>query len=114
LKDWEKGYWLGVIAGSIGVGLSAVILSYASPACAQVPNWDNSPYNYKNSEYNYNNSPYNYNNSPYNYNNSPYNYNSNTGVYDNSGNRKGYETISPEGVRNYFDSNGNRVGYGGK
>ena len=71
---------------------------------AQVTSWENSPFNYNNSQYNYNNSPYNYNNSQYNY-------NANNGVYDNQGNRIGYEVQSPQGVTNVFDNNGNRIGY---
>jgi len=39
------------------------------------------------------------------------NYNSTNGVYDNTGNRIGYEVQSPQGVTNIFDNNGNRVGY---
>ena len=39
------------------------------------------------------------------------NYNSTNGVFDNQGNRIGYETKSPEGVTNIFDNNGNRLGY---
>jgi hypothetical protein len=39
------------------------------------------------------------------------NYNSTNGVYDNSGNRIGYQTQSPSGVTNVFDNNGNRIGY---
>jgi len=80
-------------------------------ASAQVTNWDSSPLNYNNSELNYNNSPLNYNNSPLNYQNSPLNYSSTNGVYDNGGNRIGYETQSPTGVTNIFDNNGNRIGY---
>ena len=83
----------------------------ASSAIAQVTNWDNSPLNYNNSPLNYDNSPLNYNNSPLNYQNSPMNYNSNNGVYDNSGNRIGYQTQSPTGVTNVFDNKGNRIGY---
>ena len=90
--------------------LSALSL-LATSAVAQVTSWENSPYNYNNSPYNYNNSSYNYNNSPYNYNNSQFNYNSNNGVYDNSGNRIGYQTQAPSGVTNVFDNNGNRIGY---
>jgi hypothetical protein len=78
---------------------------------AQVTSWDNSPYNYNNSPLNYNNSPLNYNNSPLNYQNSPLNYNSNNGVYDNTGNRIGYEVKAPTGVTNVFDNQGNRIGY---
>ena len=59
----------------------------------------------------FNNSPYNMQNSPYNMENSPYNTNSTNGVYDNSGNRIGYEVKAPSGVTNYFDNSGNRIGY---
>ena len=89
--------------------VSATCFSLA--AFAQVTSWENSPLNYNNSPLNYNNSSLNYNNSPYNYNNSQYNYNANNGIYDNSGNRIGYETQSPTGVTNVFDNNGNRIGY---
>ena len=60
---------------------------------------------------NWNNSPNNWQNSPNNWQNSANNWNSNNGVYDNSGNRIGYETLSPSGVTNVFDNNGNRIGY---
>ncbi len=72
-------------------------LFISSGSYAQVTSWENSPLNY--------------NNSPLNYNNSPLNYNSTNGVYDNNGNRIGYETQSPTGVTNVFDNNGNRIGY---
>ena len=76
-----------------------------SSAClAQTGNWNNSPSNWDNS-------PSNWNNSPSNWQNSPSNWNSTNGVYDNSGNRIGYETQSPTGVTNVFDNNGNRIGY---
>ena len=60
---------------------------------------------------NWNNSPNNWNNNPSNWNNNPNNWNSQNGVYDDKGNRKGYQVQSPEGVTNYFDNNGNRIGY---
>ncbi len=60
---------------------------------------------------NFNDSPLNFNNSPLNFDNSPMNFNSNNGVFDNRGNRIGYETTSPSGVTNYFDNSGNRMGY---
>jgi hypothetical protein len=72
---------------------------------------NNSPYNMNNSSYNMENSPYNMRNSPYNMDNSPYNMNATNGVYDNSGNRIGYEVKAPSGVTNYFDNSGNRIGY---
>lgn len=114
MKDWEKGYWIGVLAGTLGGCLATIVFLYVKPACAQIPNWDNSPYNFKNSEMNYDNSSYKFDNSPYNWNNNQYNYDSRTRVYTNSGNSIGYETISPSGVQNYFDSNGNRRGYRGE
>ena len=61
--------------------------------------------------YNLNNSPYNMENSLYNMDNSPYNASSKNGVYDNTGNRIGYEVKAPSGVTNYFDNSGNRIGY---
>jgi predicted PurR-regulated permease PerM len=77
----------------------------------QTYNWNDSPQNWQNSQQNWNNSSNNWNNSPSNWNNSPNNYNSTNGVFDNQGNRIGYETKSPEGVTNIFDNNGNRLGY---
>ena len=50
-------------------------------------------------------------NSPYNWKNSQLNIHSDTGVYDNSGSRIGYETITPSGTKNYYDNEGNRKGY---
>ena len=64
--------------------------------------------------YNFNNSPQNFNNSPQNFNNSPQNFNSSNGIYDNQGNRQGYQVQSPSGVVNYFDNYGNRIGYAPK
>lgn len=78
---------------------------------AQVMTLENSPYNMDNSQFNMDNSPYNMRNSPYNMDNSQYNTNSKNGVYDNSGNRVGYEVKAPSGVTNYFDNSGNRIGY---
>ena len=46
-----------------------------------------------------------------NFDNSRLNYNSNNGVYDNNGQRLGYEVKAPGGVTNYFDKSGNRIGY---
>jgi hypothetical protein len=63
---------------------------YAQKSFAQVMNLDNSPYNMQNSQYNTN---------------------SKNGVYDNTGNRIGYEVKAPSGVTNYFDNSGNRIGY---
>jgi len=87
---------------------------FTLPICSaygQTYNLNNSPYNMENSPYNMDNSPYNMRNSPYNMDNSPYNASSKNGVYDNTGNRIGYEVKAPSGVTNYFDNSGNRIGY---
>ena len=87
------------------------LITIVLPSWAQVTNLDNSPYNMQNSPYNMDNSPYNMRNSPYNMDNSAYNASATNGVYDNTGNRIGYEVKAPSGVTNYFDNSGNRIGY---
>uniref|UniRef100_A0A6M3KHG5 Uncharacterized protein n=1 Tax=viral metagenome TaxID=1070528 RepID=A0A6M3KHG5_9ZZZZ len=72
---------------------------------------DDSPYNIRNSPYNIENSPYNVENSPYNVKNSPYNVNSERIIRDNSGKAVGYAVEKKDGGVNYFDSEGNRIGY---
>lgn len=89
------------------IGLSVVSIS----SMAQTNNMNNSPYNMENSIYNMENSPYNMRNSPYNMENSPNNLSSNNGIYDNQGNRTGYQVKEPSGVTNYYDNQGNRTGY---
>lgn len=91
--------------------LFASLAALTYPVLAQITNLDNSPYNMQNSPYNMDNSPYNMRNSPYNMDNSPYNASATNGVYDNTGNRIGYEVKAPSGVTNYFDNSGNRIGY---
>ncbi|QWD20223.1 hypothetical protein G6689_02340 [Polynucleobacter paneuropaeus] len=91
--------------------LMSTLMMFSINTWAQVPNMDNSPYNMQNSSYNMENSPYNMRNSPYNMDNSAYNANAKNGVYDNTGNRVGYEVKAPSGVVNYFDNSGNRIGY---
>jgi len=96
----------------VAIFLSAQLCLFSGALLAQQSNnFNNSPYNFDNSPNNFNNSPNNFNNSPNNFNNSPNNFNANNGVYDNRGNRIGYETQSPSGVTNIFDNNGNRIGY---
>ena len=89
--------------------LFAQIALFAKYSVAQ--NIRNSPYNMENSPYNMENSPYNSTNSPYNINNSQFNLDATNGVYSNQGQRIGYEVKAPSGVVNYFDNNGNRIGY---
>jgi hypothetical protein len=93
------------------LSLLAQAALYAQKSFAQVINLDNSPYNMQNSQYNMDNSSYNMRNSPFNMDNSEYNLSSKNGVYDNTGNRIGYEVKAPSGVTNYFDNSGNRIGY---
>ena len=81
----------------IALFLLAQAALYAQKSFAQVTNLDNSPYNMQNS--------------PYNMDNSAYNASATNGVYNNSGNRIGYEVKAPSGVTNYFDNTGNRIGY---
>lgn len=89
----------------------ALTVLITNPVIAQVTNFDNSPLNYQNSPLNFDNSPLNFRNSPLNFENSPLNYNATNGVYDNKGNRLGYEVRSPQGVTNIYDNKGNRTGY---
>ena len=70
--------------------IAVALIGFAINGFTQTTNWNNSPLNYQNSELNYN---------------------STNGLYDNSGNRIGYEVQSPQGVTNIFDNNGNRIGY---
>ena len=79
--------------------------------CQQALNWNDSPNNFQNSLNNFDNSPNNFKNSPNNWENSPNNFNATNGVYDNRGNRIGYEVQAPSGVTNVYDNSGNRIGY---
>jgi hypothetical protein len=92
----------------------AFCLISAGAHAQQSLNFNNSPMNFENSPMNFNNSPMNFNNSPMNFNNSPMNFNSTNGIYDNQGNRQGYQVQAPSGVVNYFDNKGNRIGYAPK
>jgi hypothetical protein len=94
--------------------LCSILLAVSTNLIAQsypTGNFNDSPLNFKNSPLNFDNSPLNFKNSPLNFDNSPLNFNSNNAVYDNRGNRIGYETTSPSGVTNFFDNSGNRTGY---
>ena len=93
------------------LALVSLLIASCSAQAQQAMNWNDSPYNYQNSQLNYDNSPYNYQNSPYNYDNSAYNYSANNGVYDNRGNRIGYEVQAPSGVTNIYSNDGRRLGY---
>ena len=77
----------------------------------QAMNWNDSPNNFQNSINNFDNSPNNFRNSPNNFENSPNNFGATNGVYDNQGNRIGYEVKAPSGVTNIYDNQGNRIGY---
>ncbi len=100
-----------VIRFGLGVALLCGFFLGQSVMVQAVYNWNNSPNNWVNSPNNWENSSNNWANSPNNFNNSPNNFSSTNGVYDNRGNRIGYEVPAPSGVINYFDNSGNRMGY---
>ncbi len=100
-----------VIRFGLGVALLCGFFLGQSVMAQAVYNWNNSPNNWVNSPSNWENSSNNWVNSPNNFNNSPNNFSSTNGVYDNRGNRIGYEVPAPSGVINYFDNSGNRMGY---
>ena len=107
MKDWIMGLIAGLL---VSVAILSFMALIATKACAQT-SWENNPLNYKNSPYNFDNSQYNYKNSQYNWENSPYNLDSKSGIYNNEGNRIGYEVRNSQGTRNIYDNNGNRIGY---
>jgi len=107
LKLTQQTSWAVIL----GVMLIIFVSSYSGSAKSQIINFNNSPNNWVNSPNNWDNSPNNFNNSPNNFNNSPNNFSATNGVYDNRGNRIGYEVPAPSGVINYFDNSGNRIGY---
>jgi len=78
---------------------------------AQVTSFEDSVYNFKNSPYNFENSQYNFKNSAANFDNNPANPYAPNAVFDAQGNRAGYTTTTPQGVRNYYDNSGTRQGY---
>ena len=95
------------------IALAAVAMLVASSGAnaQQWTNIDSSPYNPNNNQFNPDNSPFNPRNSPYNPDNSAYNPSSTNGVYDNRGNRIGYEVQAPSGVTNIYSNDGRRMGY---
>jgi len=99
----------------VGLGFGIALISsffLNQGALAQaITSFNNSPNNWVNSPNNWDNSSNNWVNSPNNFNNSPNNFSATNGVYDNRGNRIGYEVTAPSGVINYFDNSGNRTGY---
>lgn len=109
-----KGAVIGAIIGGTVAYCASTQAQYIQPVTPQyiVPTpFKASPQNFNNSPQNFYNSPYNFNNSPQNFNNSPYNYGATNRIYDSNGNPMGYTTTTPQGVTNYFDFNGNRLGY---
>lgn len=101
----EVSMKLIIVFSLVAVGLTSVAQAQ------QALNWSDSPNNFQNSLNNWENSPNNWNNSPNNWNNSANNYSSNNGVYDNRGNRIGYEVQAPSGVTNIYSNDGRRMGY---
>lgn len=94
------------------IDLVISLLGLASIAQAQQAiNFNDSPSNFQNSINNFENSPNNFRNSPNNFENSPNNFGASNGVYDNRGNRIGYEVQAPSGVTNIYSNDGHRMGY---
>lgn len=89
----------------------SLMIASCSAQAQQATNFNDSPYNFQNSVDNFDNSPYNFQNSPNNFNNSANNFNATNGVYDNRGNRIGYEVQAPSGVTNIYSNDGRRMGY---
>ena len=71
--------------------------------------WETDPNNWKNSAQNWENSSQNWRNSPQNWDNNQNNYYSNNGIYNERGDRVGYERQGA--VRNFYDNEGIRRGY---
>jgi len=92
---------------AILIGVAGTGMAHAQ----QAYNFNDSPDNFQNSLNNFENSPNNFRNSPNNFNNSPNNFNATNGVYDNRGNRIGYEVQAPSGVVNIYSNDGQRMGY---
>lgn len=72
--------------------------------------WVASPRNWNNSKYNYDNSKFNFTNSPRNYANRESNP-SRVNIVNLFGVVIGYVVKKPDGGLNYFDNEGNRIGY---
>lgn len=81
-----------------------LIRSCAAQGLPDPSSWANSELTLQNNSMDWNNSPFNWNNTYVN----PY---AKNGVYDNDGNRIGYERKNEYGTTNIFDNEGNRVGY---
>jgi hypothetical protein len=73
--------------------------------------WEANPFSFNNSELTLQNNSMDWNNSPLNWNNTYLNPYAKNGVYDNAGNRIGYERKNEYGTTNIFDNEGNRQGY---
>lgn len=69
------------------------------------------PFSWATSELTLQNNSFDWNNSPYNWNNTYLNPYAKNGIYDNDGNRIGYERKNEYGTTNIFDNDGNRQGY---
>ena len=82
---------------SIGIAIMIGALFNQAALAQGVMNFNNSPNNWVNSPNNFDNSSNNWVNSPNNFNNSPNNFSATNGVYDNRGNRIGYEVTAPSG-----------------
>ena len=81
----------------IALALVSLLIASCSANAQQAMHWNDSPNNFQNSLNNFDNSPNNFN--------------ATNGVYDNRGNRIGYEVQAPSGVTNIYSNDGRRMGY---
>jgi len=88
-----------------------LVLSCLIVRKASAQPWEANPFAWDNSELNIKNSSLEWNNSPLNWENTYLNPYAKNGIYDNGGNRIGYERKNEYGTTNIFDNDGNRQGY---
>lgn len=72
--------------------------------------WGN-PFAWENNQLTLQNNSMDWNNNPYNWDNTFLNPYAKNGLYDNDGNRIGYERKNEYGTTNIFDNDGNRRAY---
>ena len=93
------------------VVLIVLVLSCLVIRKASAQSWMANPFSWDNSELNIKNSSLDWNNSPLNWNNTYVNPYATNAIYDNTGNRIGYERKNEYGTTNIFDNEGKRQGY---
>ena len=90
----------------------ALVAALALPDPAAAQSWETNPANWANNPANWDNNPANWDNNPANWDNNPSNFSRKNGLYDTDGNSIGYYTTTPAGVTNFWNDDGERLGYG--